>query len=143
MGLAACATIADPEVLPLVAGRREHKVDWQYSRSLPEKGVNPVFDFYGLQLFGAFRWHDQTRYLMHWRSTTFLATIDGQYITIVDPLFADDLYAQNPVTTNYSPDLVLTNLDSYEDGKDNEIALLLWQGQQLTRIEWEELPDKK
>ena len=107
---------------------------------LPEKGVNPVFDFNNLELFGGFRWQNQTFYLMHWRETTFLTTIDRQQISIADPLFADNLYTHNPITTTYGTDLALTNLNFYDLGEGNEMATLLWQGQQLTKIEWGEQP---
>lgn len=140
MGSADCAAIANPDVLPLIAARRDEKSNWQYDFTLPEKGIAPVFSFYGLQLFGGFRWQNQTLYLMHWRRTTFLVTIDKQLITIMDPLFADDLYTHNPVTTSYGPDLALTNLNSYDLGDDNEMATLVWQGKQLTKVEWGKQP---
>lgn len=156
MGSTACAAIADPEVLPLVKAPKstkglvpagppqgETKADWQYSFQASERGVTKLFDFYGVQLFGAWRWHDQTRYLMHWHRTTFLVTIDGKRVTIVDPLFANDLYTHNPVTTSYGPELALTNVDFYGLGGSDEVAALLWQGQQVTKVEWGEQPDEQ
>lgn len=136
MGSADCAAIPDPNVLPLASAPRNDKADWQYDFKMPEKGITPVFSFYGLQLFGGFRWQNQTLYLMHWHQTTFLVTIDKQIITIVDPLFADGLYTHDPITISYAPDLALTNLNYYDLGEQNEMAALLWQDRQLTKIEW-------
>ena len=104
--------------------------------------MKPIFNFYGIQLFGGLRYQNQTLYLMYWRNTTFLVTIAGHRITIVDPLFANDLYTHNPVTTTYGPNLALTNLDFYGLGGSDEVAALLWQGRQLTKIEWGEQPDE-
>jgi hypothetical protein len=139
MGGAGASIIVDPEILPLIAAKRTIAV------GLPEAGtamknILPLFDFSGLQLFGALRYQHQTLYLMHWRSTTFLASIAGQQITIVDPLFTNNLYTHNPVTTSYGAELALTNLDFYGLGGSNEVATLVWQGQQITKIEWGEQP---
>jgi hypothetical protein len=139
-GSADCAVISDPETLPLISAPKEEKVNWQYSFTLPERGITPIFSFSNLQLFGGFRWQNQTFYIIHWRQTTFLATIAQQRITIADPLFADNLYTHNPITTTYGPDLALTNLNFYGLGEHNEVATLLWQGQQLTKIEWGQQP---
>ncbi len=144
MGSAAQAAIDDPEQLPLVAVPNDDHTSWEYTFTKPEKGVVRLFDYYGLQLFGGFRWQNQTVYLTHWRRTTFLATIANKRLTIVDPLFNDGLYTHEPVTTAYGPNLALTNLDFYGLGGSDEVATLLWQGAQLTKIEWgaqpEELP---
>lgn len=134
------AVIPNPELLPLTSAPEDDRSDWQYDFTLPEKGVVPVFDYNGLQLFGGFRWQGQTVYLTHWRNATFLATIVDKRLTIIDPLMSDGLYTHQPVTTSYGPALALTNLDFYGLGGSNEVATLLWQGQQLTKIEWGEQP---
>ncbi|NML65668.1 hypothetical protein HHL22_10675 [Hymenobacter sp. RP-2-7] len=139
-GDARCAVIADPEVLPLAATKNTAAADWQYNFRQPEPGVVKVFDFFRVQLFGALRYQQRIIYLMHWHRTTFLAAIDGQRITIVDPLFADDLYTFNPVTITYGPNLALTNLNSNDLPETSEAAALLWQGQQVTKVEWGEQP---
>jgi hypothetical protein len=77
---------------------------------------------------------------MRWLGTTFLATIAHDQITIVDPLFADGLFTHDPITTSYGPTLALTNLDFYGLGGSDEVATLLWQGKQLTKVEWGEQP---
>ena len=155
-GSAASAIISNPDVLPLVKPlkpvkglrpngpfQRKENIDWQYDFTKPERGVTRLFDFVGLQLFGGLRWQGQMLYLTHWNQTTFLATIDGTRITVVDPLFANDLYTHNPVTTTYGPNLALTNLDYYGLGGSDEVTALLWQGQQVTRIEWGKQPDEQ
>lgn len=139
-GDARCAVIANPEVLPLAATKNTAAADWQYSFRQPEPGVAKVFDFFRVQLFGALRYQQRTIYLVYWHRTTFMATIAGKRATIVDPLFANSLYMRNPVTTNYGPELALTNLDFDSLGGREEVAALLWQGQQVTKIEWGEQP---
>jgi hypothetical protein len=158
MGSADCAAISDPEVLPVVKSFKLRKgfapvpvrpsqgdsiANWQYAFAKREKGVVRLFSFYGLQLFGGLSYQNQTLYLMHWRRTTFLVTIADKRITIVDPLFANDLYTFNPITTTYGPDLALTNLNSNNEPETTEVAALLWQGQQLTKIEWGKQPNDK
>ena len=138
MGGAGASTIHDPELLPLTASSATAVKSAEVAATA--KNILPLFDFYGLQLFGGLRYQNQTLFLMHWRSTTFLVTIAGQHIIIVDPSFANNLYTHNPVTTSYGPELALTNLDFYGLGGSDEVASLLWQGQQLTKIEWGEQP---
>ena len=136
------AVITNSELLPLASTPEDDQIDWQYDFTLPEKGIVPVFNYSGLQLFGGFRWQGQTVYLTHWRSATFLATIADKRLTIIDPLMGDGLYTHEPVTISYGPALTLTNLDFYGLGGSEEVATLLWQGQQLTKIEWGMQPEK-
>lgn len=71
MGSASSATIADPDALSLLADKQKSEGNWQYSFRPAEKGINSVFHFYGLLLFGAVRYQSQTLYLMHWRALLF------------------------------------------------------------------------
>jgi hypothetical protein len=134
------AVIVDPEILPLASAAKNERINWQYDFDLPEKGVVPVFDYYGIKSFGGFRWQGETVYIMCWLDTTFLATIAHDQMTIIDPLFADGLFTHDPITTSYGPALALTNLDFYGLGGSDEVATLLWQGKQLTKVEWGEQP---
>lgn len=138
MGSAGCAIIPDPDVLPLATHSANEKVNWQYRFTLPEKGVTPVFRFHGLQLLSGFNWHNKNLYLMNWRQTSFLVTISNQVITIVDPLFADNLYTHDPITNSYSSDLAVSNINLFDLGERTVLATLIWQGQQLTKVEWNE-----
>lgn len=119
MGGAGASIIVDPELLPLGAAKRAIAVG-SPEAAVAMKNILPLFDFYGLQLFGALRYQHQAVYLMHWRNTTFLVTIAGQQITIVDPLFTSNLYTHNPVNTSYGDELAVTNLDFYGLGGNNE-----------------------
>lgn len=94
------------------------------------------FDFYGIQLFALFRHNSQNLYLTSWRGATFLSEIQGDTISISDPLFADDLYSHNPITTDYGNGIVLINLDFWGMGKKREVGMLLINGNTLTHIEW-------
>ena len=142
MGRAGCAAILDVEALPLASAPVNARQDWQYTfaNSLPNPAVRPVFRLSGLQAFGGFRWQDQTLYYVRWRNATFLATIAKDRVTVVDPLFGSFLYTHRPVTTSYGPRLALTNLDFYGLGGTREVAALLLQGAQLTKIAWGEQP---
>lgn len=142
MGSAGASTIITPELLPLTSVAKK-ALATDSARAIGRKNILLLFDFYGIQLFGALRYQNQTLYLMYWHDTTFLATIDGKRITIVDPLFTNSLYTHDPVTTSYGPELTLTNLDFYSLGGSDEVAALLWQRQQVTKVEWGEQPDEQ
>lgn len=95
-----------------------------------------VFDFYGMQIFSGFKWKQKTVYMPYWRKSTFLATIDGDVVTVVDPLFNDKFYTHNPITTQYSSDQVLINLDFYGDGGNREVSCIVIDKDTLTKINW-------
>jgi hypothetical protein len=128
--------ISNPELYRQVSGPRAPRSTT--SQATPV--ITHALSFESLQLLGGLRWQEQTLYLVHWHNTTFLATIDGSRITIVDPLFSGDLFPDNPITTNYSSGVALTNLGDNNLGQSSERATLLWQGQQLIKIEWGQQP---
>ncbi|WP_143080114.1 hypothetical protein [Hymenobacter arizonensis] len=142
MSRMSCAAIPNVEALPLASASRNPQQEWQYTfaNSVPNPAVVPVFNYHSLLAFGGFRWQGQTLYYINWRNSTFLATITRGIITVVDPLFNNGLYTHNPITTSYGPELVLTNLDFYGLGGKREVAALVLQGRQLTKIAWGEQP---
>ena len=130
-----CVLITTPELFRQVSGPRAAPRSIE-SHATPD--FSTAFGFQSLQLLGGFRWHAQTLYLVNWHRSTFLATIDGSRVIIVDPLFSNDLFPDSPVTTTYSPAVSLTNMGDTKLGESSERTALLWQGQQVTRIEWGE-----
>ncbi|MCE7995447.1 MAG: hypothetical protein HEP71_25945 [Roseivirga sp.] len=94
------------------------------------------FDFYSIQLFALFNHNRQHLYLTRWRGVTFITEIQGNTISVSDPLFADNLYVHNPISTDYGNGLVLINLDFWGLGKDREVGMILINGDKLTHIEW-------
>lgn len=101
------------------------------------------FDFYSIQLFALFKHNGKNLYLTYWRGATFISEIQGNTISVVDPLFADDLYTHNPITTDYGNGLVLINLDFWGKGIKREVGMLLINGDKLTHIEWYNPRDRK
>lgn len=100
--------------------------------------VPNIFDFWEIQTFSSFEYDDQTIYLVYWRDATFLATYEKGKFLIVDPLFNNDLYTHDPVTTSYDKNLILINLDFYGVGQYREVACILIEDNNLTKINWKE-----
>ena len=96
-----------------------------------------IFDFYGIQFFSSFQMEDKTLYLVNWRRKTFLANITDNTISIVNPLFNDDLYTHQPVTTLYGSQ-TLINLDLYGIAREREISSLMVEENKIIRIDWNE-----
>ncbi|AHJ98033.1 hypothetical protein [Hymenobacter swuensis] len=92
-----------------------------------------LFDYQNLLLLAGFRLNEQLLYLVNWRSTAFLATWQNGTFYAVDPLFHDNLFAHNPVTTAYDAGVTLVNMDSSEEG---ETSCLLFTGKQAIKINW-------
>ncbi|MBN8699579.1 MAG: hypothetical protein J0L54_08190 [Chitinophagales bacterium] len=101
------------------------------------KHAKVIFDFYDLQTFSSIPFADKTLYLVNWRQRTFLAEIIDSTISIVNPLFNDDLYTHRPVTTLYDK-RALMNLDFYGIAGEREVTSLIVEGNKLIRIDWNE-----
>lgn len=102
------------------------------------KGARTHFYFSEIQIFSSFILEEKTFYMVHWRDATFLATIQSDTISIVNPLFDDGLYTHNPITSVYEDDFTLMNLDFYLKGKEREVACIVINGRDLTKITWQE-----
>lgn len=137
-GSAYSGVIADPRQLPIARVPRKSAQNWRdekSSESTSKLVKQETFSFYGLIMLGALRWHRQTLYIVQWRDTTFLATILGQVITIVDPLFNDSMDTDDAIAVNYPDSIALANLIGY-GSEDEEVACLLLNNEQLTKVEW-------
>lgn len=98
-------------------------------------------DFYGIQVFSSFNFKGKTLYIVHLSDLTFIAEIKGSEIEIVHPLFFSNLYTHNPVTSQYG-NYTLINLDHYGTGLYREIAVLLINGNKITKLDWNENHDQ-
>jgi hypothetical protein len=101
------------------------------------KQAKTVFDFYGIQFFGSFPFDDKDLYIVNWRQRTFLADITDSTISIVNPLFNDDLYTHQPVTTLYDK-RALINLDFYGIAGEREVSFLIIEANKIVRVDWNE-----
>ena len=141
MGSADLQVIADPAKLRRWKGpQKPQDRKFSYGEQAPDttgaSASKSVFDFYNVQVYSAFQLNGHQYYMVHWEGQTFLATIEKCLITLVDPLFNSTLYTHNPVTINYSPDLVLMNLDFWGLARKKEVACILIDGNHLLKINW-------
>lgn len=94
-------------------------------------------DLYGIQIFSTFENSERQLFIVNVADLTFLAEIKNNRVEIVHPLFFNDLYTHNPVTTKYG-EYTLVNLDHYGTGLDREISLFLIYKNKITKIDWNE-----
>jgi hypothetical protein len=137
LGSAKRGAIQAPELLAPAPTLRNPFKTWEYDGTdvLPDRTVQRVFDFSMVLMPGAFRWQNQTFYLVDWRNATFVATVAGNQITIVDPLFNNSLEARYAVTTTYPDNTTLTTIPRfYAQGR--EAACLLIQNGVALQVEW-------
>jgi hypothetical protein len=95
-----------------------------------------LFDYWGLQIFSSFRLSGQTYYIIYFQDRTFLATIENNNITIVDPLFNSDLYTHDPISIQYGDDLILINLDFWGIGREREVSMIVIQDKEILKLDW-------
>lgn len=101
------------------------------------KVAKPVFSYYGIQMFASFIYNGRTIYLVNWRNETFLAEIKNSIIKIINPLFNEEFYTHNPVTTTYDS-ITLINFDFYGIAGDREVYCLIIKDGILTKLDWNE-----
>ena len=94
-------------------------------------------DFYGVQIFSSFNYKDKVLYVVHLSDLTFIAEIENNKIEIVNPLFFNDLYTHDPITTKYG-NYTLMNLDHYGTGLKREISVLIVSENKITKLDWNE-----
>jgi hypothetical protein len=99
-----------------------------------------IFDYYGILFLSSFTYQDRIIYLTNWRDKTFFAEIDNNAIKIINPLFNEEFYSHNPVTTSYDH-MIFINLDSYNryDHEYREKSCILINNNQLIKINWGEI----
>jgi hypothetical protein len=137
LGHARRGTVASPDALPPASTPRNPSKTWEYDLPdiQPDPAVRRLFNFYQVLMPGAFRWQNQTYYLVDWRNATFVATVEGKEITIVDPLFNNSLGTHHAMTTTYPDGAALTTISRfYSEGK--EAACLLIENGTVQQVEW-------
>ncbi|MBO0357875.1 hypothetical protein J0X19_07960 [Hymenobacter sp. BT186] len=134
MGSADMQQIDDPAQLTRWLGKiKPQDRDFGRTYGAELSHGKPLFAYRGLLLLSGFSLHQQAVYLVNWRDTAFLATWKDGIFYAVDPLFHDDLYANNPVTTAYDSGVILMNIDSSEEV---ETSCLLIIDNQIVKINW-------
>lgn len=101
------------------------------------EAYNIPLNFYGIELFSTFKHGERQLYMVNLIKLTFLAEIEGAEIQIVHPLFTKEVYAHNPVTTNYG-DYTLMNLDFYGTALDKEVSVIIIDKNRLIKLDWNE-----
>jgi hypothetical protein len=101
-------------------------------------GTEELFSYFNIQIFSSFNISDSTFYMVHLNDETFLASIKNDTISIVHPLFNNDLYTHDPITTSYGDNLTLMNLDFYGIGQKREVSCIVIKDNNLTKINWKE-----
>jgi hypothetical protein len=96
-------------------------------------------DFVWLEAFATFKNGEKTFHILNWREFAFLAELNGNEVSIVNPLFLDhQIYTHNPVTTAYPNGVIVVNLDFYGLGGDREVSLLIFKDNALIKVDWNE-----
>ena len=103
-----------------------------------EAEFDTIFNRYGLQIFSTFLWKDKILNIVHWNEITFIAECVDDEISIIDPLFNNEIYTHNPITIQYSNDLVLINMDFYGIGGEKEVACIILYEDEIIKINWTE-----
>lgn len=98
---------------------------------------NKKLDLYGVQIFSSFIYKGKKFYIMNLSELTFIAEIKNNEIEIVNPLFFNDLYTHNPITSQ-NGDYTLINLDLYGIGLDREVSVIIIKGKKLMKLDWNE-----
>ena len=131
MGSAGMQLISDPRSLPL--WQKEHVNRKSNDDQLAKPSV--LFSFSELQLFGGFQRQNKVVYLLHSMSRTCLATLSVNTFMVVDPLFNDNLYTHNPVSTSYEG-VDIINLDYNSLGGEREVFCLVIKNNLVTLLIW-------
>jgi hypothetical protein len=143
MGNMELKSIENPTMLPRLKDLKKMKLEgWAKSNIGYADSSNyskKEFEYYQLLAFSSFIKEGKLLYWVHWNDFNFLATIDNNVISIVDPLFIkDEIYTHDPVTTTYDNGLVLMNFDFYGLGREREVSFILVDKDSITKVDWGE-----
>jgi len=134
--------IADPRRLSLAQPNEINEMIKGGALGYTDKSnaFKKTLDLYGVQIFSFFSYGSRELYIVNLADLTFIAEIKGNNIEIVHPLFFNDLYTHNPITSRFG-DYTLINLDHYGTGLDREISVLIIHKNRITKIDWNENHD--
>ena len=141
MGSAKVKEIKDPRKLSKAKKDEINKTKEGQALGYTDKSnaYKKALDFYWIQLFSTFQYEGRQLYIVHSNNLTFIAEINGCDIQIVHPLFDNDIYTHNPVTTKYE-NYTLINLDFYGTALDKEVSLIIIDKDRnrIIKLDWNE-----
>lgn len=131
--------IPNPRKLTQVKSRKINKTINGEALGYTDKSnaFTTKLDLYDLQIFSRFTLNHEEFFIVNVLDLTFVAKIENNEIKIVHPLFFNDLYTHNPITTQYG-EYTLVNLDHYGTGLYREISVLIIHSNKITKIDWNE-----
>lgn len=94
-------------------------------------------DLYGIQFFSRFIFDNTELFIANVLDLTFIAKVNENEVEIVNPLFFNNLYTHDPITTQYG-EYTLINLDFYGTGLYREISALIIHDNKITLVDWNE-----
>ena len=138
-GSAELKVISDPRKLSVAKRTEINKMKDGDALGYKDKSgaFQEPMNFYGIQFFSTFEYDNRQLYLGHLRDLTFLAEIKKNQIQIVHPLFKNEIYTHDPVTST-DTQAILINLDHYGTAREREVSCLIIKDGQLTKLDWNE-----
>ncbi|SHH50806.1 hypothetical protein SAMN04488109_4114 [Chryseolinea serpens] len=139
LGTSEIKSIEDPRKLAMAGKKEISKMKDGQTLGYADKSAafKKLLDFFEIQLFSSFRAGQRQINIAHLNGLTFLAEINGTDIQIVNPLFNNEIYTHNPLTTRYD-DYVLVNLDFYGTALDKEVSVIIVDDKRVTKVDWNE-----
>ncbi|MDO1451676.1 hypothetical protein Q0590_35715 [Rhodocytophaga aerolata] len=139
MGSSEIKSISDPRNLTKVKQSEINKTKEGQALGYTDKSgaYQQLLDIFGIQLFSTFKYKERELYIIHLNEITFLVEFKGNEIEIVHPLFDNEIYTHNPVTSSYG-DYTLMNLDFYGTALDKEVSVIIIDQNKITKVDWNE-----
>jgi hypothetical protein len=126
--------VFNPDNLPIIdlkSKKTTYKSDHFNYNVIPET----IFDFEKIQIFSSFKYNDKILYLVNWSHQNFIAEIENSKIKIINPLFNNEFYTHDPVTTTYDK-TTLINLDFYGVAGEREVSCIIIRDGKLIKLDW-------
>ncbi len=135
MGTSEIKIIDDPKKLSKVklTQKRRGNLGYQDKTNAYSKDL----EISGIQLFSTFKNRGRKLFLTNLNESTFLAEIKGKEIQIVNPLFNNDKYTHDPITSTYG-EYTLINMDFYGIANDREVSVMIIKDNKITLLDWNE-----
>lgn len=137
MGTSEIKIIPEPRKLDKANSKQLNIEDGNLGYQGNSNAFSKPLDLYGIQLFSNFKIKDRQVFLVNFNERTFLAEIDKKEIKIVNPLFDNDKYTHDPITTTYGK-YTLISMDHYGTALDREVSVMIIENDKITLIDWNE-----
>lgn len=137
MGSAEVKIINNPLNLTLAKKSEIGKSKDGQARGYTDKTMayEKLLDLYGIQLFSTFEYKERQLYLAYLKELAFLAEIHENEIEVVHPLFENNIYTHEPITTTFG-DYTLINMDFYGTALEREVSVLIIKDDEITKVDW-------